>query len=528
MRQVHDNDDNGTATRRTGAQALMPELAAELINANKRLQLEVFERDLAEKQIERKSNLLDAINHILQLTLTDLSEQALANGFLQAARRLTASTFGIIGEQRDGRWQVIAIHHAAGQANAETRTPSPNEREIAALWRRIRETGKPLTLHREPRGRTWQPLPHSHPGLRSLLAIPLSKDYRILGFAAVADNPNGYSLKDQKDMEVLTQAFIETLTRKRVETAKTVSEKRLQLALESANEGLWDYAPVSGAIYYSPRWFGLLGYSNGEFPDAMETWRTLSHPEDLAILEGTFNSLISGRADSFCIEVRMLCKTGQWLWLQVKGKAVERGPAGSASRIVGTLSDITKYKQVEVALQKANEEFQRLAALDDLTQIANRRRFDDRLEQEWRRARRDRRPLGVIICDIDNFKNYNDAYGHLQGDQALHQVAQAANNALKRPMDLVARYGGEEFAILLPGTDIVGARRVAMEVREAVAALHIDHKASDTCGHVTLSFGVAALVPDIDRSPKTLMEIADRALYRAKDQGRNGVVCDPD
>jgi diguanylate cyclase (GGDEF)-like protein/PAS domain S-box-containing protein len=507
---------------------LMQERTAELIRANKRLQLEALERDLAEKQIERKSNLLDAINHILQLTLTDLSEQALANVFLQAARRLTSSPFGIVAEQHEGRWHVAAIHHTSGPTDTDTQAPNPNEHEIAALWRRIRESGSPLTLLNGPHGQTWQPLPYCHPGLRSLLAFTLSKDYRILGFVAVADNQKGYALADQYDMEVLTQAFSETLTRKRVETAKTISEKRLNLALESANDGLWDFAPISGSIYYSPRWFGLLGYTNGEFPDAMETWHTLTHPEDLTIMEETFTSLINGAADAFCIEARMLSKTGQWLWLQVKGKTVEHDAAGAVLRIVGTLSDISKYKQVEVALQKANEELQRLAALDDLTQIANRRRFDDRLGQEWRRAQRDSQYLSVIICDIDNFKNYNDAYGHLQGDQALYSVAQAVNNAVKRPMDLVARYGGEEFAIILPGTDITGAQRVAQEVQEAVASLRIAHKAPEVNGHVTLSFGVAAIVPSADLAAKILIEIADRALYRAKAQGRNCIVCAPE
>jgi diguanylate cyclase (GGDEF)-like protein/PAS domain S-box-containing protein len=528
MRHTVENEKVETGIQHCGAQELMQERTAELIQANKRLQLEVLERDLADTQIERKSNLLDAINHILQLTLTDLSDQALANVYLQAARRLTASPFGIIAEQRDGRWHIAAIHHIAGQSHTDTQAPDPNEYEIAALWRRIRETGGPLTLSRESRERSWQPLPQSHPELRSLLAIPLSSDYRVLGFAAVANNPQGYTSNDQYDMQMLNQVFIETLTHKRMEAAKTISEKRLNLALESANDGLWDYSPISRTIYYSPRWYGLLDYAKGELPDVMETWHALTHPENLALLEETFASLVCDQKDSFCIEIRMLSKTGQWHWLQVKGKTVERDPTGAVSRIVGTLSDISKFKEVEVALQKANDELQRLAALDDLTQIANRRRFDARLEQEWRRARRDRRPLGVIICDIDKFKNYNDAYGHLQGDQALYRVAQAANNALKRPMDLVARYGGEEFAIILPDTDTAGARRVAQEVREAVAAMRITHGASDICDHVTLSFGVAAMVPASDRPSRIFLEIADRALYRAKAQGRNCIVCAAD
>jgi len=524
LSSVHHLQDE-LGKQRAQMEELIQERTAELIKANNRLQLEVLERDLAEEQIARKSKLLDAINHILQQTLTDLSDQALANIFLQDARKLTSSSFGFIAEQSEGRWHVAAIHHPAAETDPKAPAPQPRESEISEIWRRVRENGKPLTLLRGPHGHSWQPLSKSHPGLRSILVVPLSKSHHISGFVAVADNQEGYALIDQFDVEVLTQAFIETLTRKRVEIAKTISEKRLNLALESANEGLWDFDPVSEHIYYSPRWFAMLGYMIGEFPDTMETWNTLTHPDDLAVLEGTFASLVKGEKDAFSIEVRMLSRTGQWLWLQVRGKTVDHNEAGEVLRIVGTLIDISKYKQVEVALQKANDELQRLAALDDLTQIANRRRFDDRLGQEWRRALRDSKYLAVIICDIDYFKNYNDTYGHLQGDQALHAVAQAINNALKRPMDLVARYGGEEFAMILPGTNITGAQAVAKEVNEAVEALRIEHESSDVSGHITLSYGVAAMIPTPDLTAKILIETADRALYRAKDQGRNRILC---
>jgi diguanylate cyclase (GGDEF)-like protein len=206
------------------------------------------------------------------------------------------------------------------------------------------------------------------------------------------------------------------------------------------------------------------------------------------------------------------------------GRAVERDHKTAVSRIVGTLSDISKYKRVETALQKANEELQRLAVLDDLTQIANRRRFDDRLTQEWRRAWRENRPLALVICDIDFFKHYNDTYGHLKGDDTLHIVAQTISDMLKRPMDLVARYGGEEFAAILPNTNIKGAMRVANELKSAIDMLKIEHRASDVSNYVTLSFGVAALVPTADTQPKTLIEAADKALYKAKALGRNTIV----
>jgi diguanylate cyclase (GGDEF)-like protein len=179
---------------------------------------------------------------------------------------------------------------------------------------------------------------------------------------------------------------------------------------------------------------------------------------------------------------------------------------------------------VETALQKANEELQRLAALDSLTQIANRRRFDNQLNLEWRRALRDNRSLAVIMCDIDYFKNYNDTYGHVKGDDALYAVAQAISASLKRPMDLVARYGGEEFAVLLPNTDIEGAVQLAGELKRSIGILRIEHAASPDHGIITLSFGAAAVTPDGNMQPKELIEAADRALYQAKARGRNRIV----
>ena len=510
-------------THRRQMETLVEERTVELIKANKHLQLEVLERDLAEEQTERKSKLLDAINHILQQALSDLNEGDLT--FLKAARALTSSPIGFVAEQLEGRWTVPVFQYSGRESDADASDGRPRESEISNIWRHLSRKERPLIVPAEHGGPSPNPLAKSHPDLKSMLAVTLSRNQRISGFLVVADNPAGYALIDRFDLEVLAQAFTEALLRKRVERAKTLSENRLNLALDSANEGLWDYTPLSGSVYYSPRWFAMLGYVSGEFPDTMETWNTLTHPDDQPRLEGTFGALMHKEKDFFSIEVRMLNRSGQWSWLQVRGRTVEHDDEGKVQRIVGTMIDISKYKQVEMALQKANEELQRLAVLDDLTQIANRRRFDDRLGQEWRRAQRDTKNLAVIICDIDYFKNYNDTYGHLQGDYALHAVAQAINEALKRPMDLVARYGGEEFAIILPGTDINGAERVAGELKGAVDALRIEHKSSEAGDYVTLSFGVAAMVPKSDLSAKILVDSADRALYRAKEQGRNRILC---
>ncbi len=510
--------------QRSQMERQVEERTAELIETNKRLQLEVMERDLAEELALRKTRLLDAINLIFQETLADKSDASLAHRLLASARKLTHSPFGLIAERKNGRWQIMAMHNTEA-VEASAATVEPNVQEINNLWRQLMTKGEPIALPGIDEEADINPFAKCRPALAPFLAVPLCKDQRVSGIIVVARKEEGYALVDQKDVEALAQAFTETLLRKRVETEKARSEKRLKLALESANEGLWDYAPSAGHIYYSPRWFSMLGYVDGEFPDTLETWSTLIHPEELPLLEETLQELSDGRKEKFDIEVRMLARSGRWHWLQVRGRTVAFTKDGKAKRIIGTLIDISKFKQIEVALQKANDELQRLAVLDDLTQIANRRRFEDRLTQEWRRGQRDNSNLSVIICDIDYFKYYNDTYGHVKGDETLHAVAQAISAALKRPMDLVARFGGEEFAIILPNTDIVGAHRVAMEVKAAILSLAIEHKTSEINPQITLSFGVASLVPSSELTAKVLIKAADRALYRAKLKGRDRIHC---
>lgn len=177
----------------------------------------------------------------------------------------------------------------------------------------------------------------------------------------------------------------------------------------------------------------------------------------------------------------------------------------------------------EMALQTANQELQRLAHMDGLTQVANRRSFDSNLAQEWRRLAREQHPLTLILCDVDFFKNYNDTYGHQLGDDCLRNIAGAISSVLKRPGDVIARYGGEEFAIILPNTPVCGALHVAVEIKTVVRSLKMPHCASLISQYVTLSMGIASVVPSTGFSPMSLLVAADRALYRAKLEGRNRI-----
>lgn len=183
-----------------------------------------------------------------------------------------------------------------------------------------------------------------------------------------------------------------------------------------------------------------------------------------------------------------------------------------------------QQSQLYQQLEQANLELQRLACLDGLTQLANRRRFDEYFNVEWWRMMREQTPLSLILCDIDFFKAYNDTYGHIAGDNCLQQVATAITTAVKRPADLVARYGGEEFAVILPNTDVQGAIHVAEKIRSQVKALEIVHINSSISPHITLSLGVATTVPSHESNPTILLAMADKALYKAKELGRNKVV----
>lgn len=174
-------------------------------------------------------------------------------------------------------------------------------------------------------------------------------------------------------------------------------------------------------------------------------------------------------------------------------------------------------------LAEMNLQLEELSTLDGLTGIANRHSFNAFLDREWKRAYRDRIPVAAIMIDIDCFKAYNDTYGHLEGDECLRQVAGALREVIKRPADLLARYGGEEFVAILPETEEGGALMVAEAMRHRVEKLAIPHSGSPVAPHVTVSIGVADVTPSPGTSPEVLIAAADRALYQAKQGGRNRV-----
>lgn len=177
--------------------------------------------------------------------------------------------------------------------------------------------------------------------------------------------------------------------------------------------------------------------------------------------------------------------------------------------------------KTHLELKRHRDTLEYLSMLDGLTGIPNRRRFDECFDTEWKRAERTSSSLSLIMIDIDYFKDFNDCYGHQLGDECLKQVARALSHSVNRAADCVARYGGEEFVCILPGTEIQGAVLVGESMRKNVEALNVPHMGSSVADCVTISLGTASMVPKRERSQFSLLEAADRCLYKAKDAGRN-------
>jgi len=190
--------------------------------------------------------------------------------------------------------------------------------------------------------------------------------------------------------------------------------------------------------------------------------------------------------------------------------------------IVIVISYLRNYNsRLQQEVQEKTLSLRKLVSIDSLTQLANRRNFDNTLQSKWHCLQRQGETLSLLMCDIDFFKQYNDTYGHQAGDECLTLVAQTISGEVNRTGDLVARYGGEEFAVILPDTDATNAAIVARGILKAVRRLNVVHETSNIESYITISVGIASFIPNKTYQPKDLIKMADDALYKAKKQGRN-------
>ncbi len=280
--------------------------------------------------------------------------------------------------------------------------------------------------------------------------------------------------------------------------------------------------------YVSPACRALVGYRPGEIVGL--TLQATMHPEDWPHVSAMLERLRACEGHA-AIAYRIRHRDGHYVWVEA-----QYGYVAGGGGFIGVLRDISLRKVAERQLADAHAELTRIAATDGLTGLANRRRFDEAIVQEWRRAARDEQPLTLLLLDVDHFKQFNDRYGHQDGDACLQAVARAAAVSARRPGDMVARYGGEEFAILLPGTDAAQAALLADRVRAAIAGLGVAHDDNEAHGQVvTASIGSVTAIPSATSvAEQTATDIrliiaaADQALYDAKRRGRNRVSTHPE
>jgi len=300
------------------------------------------------------------------------------------------------------------------------------------------------------------------------------------------------------------------------------AERRYRLLADNSSDAIVCIGLDGSRRYVSPAFAVLTGWSVEE--SIAERWAGIVHPDDRQMLAGVASRLLSG-ADQVTSCFRYICKDGSLLWVEARARLL-RGIDGE-TQIISNVRDITERRAAEAQVDALNRELAQQASTDGLTGLANRRRFDEALDQEWRRAVRDETPLSLLMIDVDRFKLYNDRHGHQRGDECLRAVAAAMAQVARRPADLTARYGGEEFVVLLPGVDAAGAAALADRVLAAVRAKRIEHEANAPAGVVTVSIGAAAVMPWTDVEAcgmAALVAGADAALYEAKRSGRNRVV----
>ena len=264
-----------------------------------------------------------------------------------------------------------------------------------------------------------------------------------------------------------------------------------------------------------------------DLPSQMLEGRAIAdfvHPDDRPVLADGIRRAMAGER-VVGLSVRFRHRDGSYRELECQGVAYGPLIYADARDVTQVRRDQQTLVDLNARLEAHSAALQALAFVDGLTGIANRRRFDDALQVEWRHGLREGGTLGLLIIDIDHFKAYNDSYGHQAGDVCLREVAQALQGLATRPRDLLARYGGEELVCLLPGTSEQACLALAEEMRAAIESLRIAHARSPVSEVVTASIGVAALAPREAADPDQLLRAADAALYRAKAAGRNRACC---
>jgi diguanylate cyclase (GGDEF)-like protein/PAS domain S-box-containing protein len=313
--------------------------------------------------------------------------------------------------------------------------------------------------------------------------------------------------KEKSDMQV-----------KEIQKTLEKSKIRFQQIVETAIEGVLIFDNDYKITFVNKNMAKMLGYTIDEMLG--RPYASFFPKEQLVVYNYQENLRKNG--DDSVYECRLLKKDGQEHWFLVSATAL-LDDSGRFEGSFAMLTDINKRKEMELLLEESNRRLTELSNTDSLTGIANRRCFDATLEREYLRLKRSNSKLSVILFDIDYFKEYNDYYGHVSGDDCLRQIGGVLEYCINRTVDLAARYGGEEFACILPDTNIRSAVIIAENIRKRIQSLEIEHKKSLASNFVTASFGITAVQYSPEISLVDIVSMADKLLYKAKISGRNRI-----
>ncbi|WP_375161629.1 diguanylate cyclase [Bradyrhizobium sp. RDT46] len=347
-----------------------------------------------------------------------------------------------------------------------------------------------------------------------LLIATIDKDELLAPWRAAAISRMLYVVALVMLIAVIGAVLVRQLQRgQRMAAALVEKEAHFRLLAEGSSDMVTRIGLDEHLRYVSPSSVRVVGWR----PNQLIGTPALAgiNPEDLPAVQAVVDAMKRGEREEARLTYRNSHRQNGEVWLESTMR-VTRKDNGRIDGVVAISRDISEHKKLETRLET-------LAIEDSLTGLANRRRFDERLKEEWARAYRDRSSLALLMIDVDHFKAYNDEYGHPAGDACLRLVAKIIAAETQRAGDLAARYGGEEFAMLLPNTDAVGCAQVGERIRKAIHDAGLVHDSNQAAGCVTASVGGATCRPALERTAgvSALVEAADRALYAAKDAGRN-------
>jgi diguanylate cyclase (GGDEF)-like protein/PAS domain S-box-containing protein len=330
---------------------------------------------------------------------------------------------------------------------------------------------------------------------------------------------------------------VDVTAQHRAEQDLVESEKRFRATFEQAAVGIAHVALDGTWLRVNSKLCAITGYSEAELRNL--TFGDITHEDDLDADWAQARALLCGQISTYSMEKRYAHKDGNIIWVNLTVSLVNDDD-GKPQYFISVVEDISSRRRaeeqrdelihtLEEQVCQRTAALERLSMTDPLTGIANRRALDRALASEWARALRSNHSISLIAIDVDQLKVLNDRMGHAYGDECMVAIAGLLRRLTSRPSDLVARYGGDEFVFLLPGTDDAGARVVAAKAQATVHSLALAHPGASACGIVTLSQGIATEIPSAGRLPKELLSDADKAMYRAKHEGRNRIcsISDP-